>query len=549
MSKRVYGIDLGTTYSCIAYVDQNGQPTVIPNKEGDSTTPSVVYFETPNNIVVGKAAKDVASLYPDQVVSMVKRCMGKAGWTKAVGAENYSPQRISSYVLRKLVEDARDHVGGPIEDVVITCPAYFGINEREATREAGVIAGLNVRAIINEPTAAAIAYGMQQAGDQTVLVYDLGGGTFDVTIIAIKGGNITVVATDGDHELGGGDWDEYIVRHFASCFGLETGTPEDELLKDKETLNALRLAAERLKILLTTRASVEDRVVHQTGRAKVMLTREKFDELTRDKLERTVTLTNQALERAAEKGVRKGDIGKVLLVGGATYMPQVEARVRQEFTCPVERRDPNLIVAKGAALYGLREQLADELAPVTGADGAVTPQNEQAVKQKLRQLAGETGIPEAELTRLSRVQVTNVASKSFGLVAFADERRTTRKIFNLITANTELPRTTTSTDFYVAFDNQTDLEGEVRENTSTEETVALDDGRPIGKVQVQFASPLTRGTPIHVTFTLNREGRLLVHAKEPRSGREGQVEIQTESRTAPAELERQRQVDDKKTVS
>lgn len=547
MSKRVYGIDLGTTYSCISYVDSSGRPTVVANSEGDQTTPSVVYFETPQNIVVGKSAKDVASLFPDQVVSMVKRCMGQAGWKKEVGSEIYTPQRISSQVLRKIVKDAAEVVGEPIEEVVITCPAYFGINEREATREAGILAGLNVRAIINEPTAAAIAYGMQQAGDQTVMVYDLGGGTFDVTIITLKEGNITVIATDGNHQLGGGDWDECIVRHFASCFEQQTGTSMDDLLRDKETYNTLLLNAEKCKVLLTSRESVKEVVRHETSRADVVLERAKFNELTQALLEQTIALTNQSLEKAAEKGVRKSDIGRVLLVGGSTYMPQVEARVKQEFSCPVERKDPNLIVAKGAALYGLREQLADELAPVTGAGGAVTPRNEQAVQAKLRQLASETGISESELSRLSRVKVTNVASKSFGLVARSDNGD--MKIFNLIRSGEELPRSTTSTDFCTEKDKQTGVRGQVSENTSSAEEVPVEDGRVIGELGVTFGSPLPKGTPIHVTFTLNAEGRLLAQAREPQSGRAAQVEIQTESKTAPEELARQRRLDDKKTVS
>src|SRR5947209_11273624 len=214
MSKgRVYGIDLGTTYSCIAHLDEQGKAVVLPNTEGDLTTPSVVIFESPDNVVVGQAAKEVVAIYPDQCVSTVKRSMGDPHWKRTFFAQSYKPQDISSFILRKVVADAEDLLGESIEDVVITCPAYFGINGKEATRQAGMLAGLNVLYVIPEPTAAALAYGVEQDQNQVVLVFDLGGGTLDATVIAIEAGGINVICTGGDHQLGGKDWDDSIVSY------------------------------------------------------------------------------------------------------------------------------------------------------------------------------------------------------------------------------------------------------------------------------------------------------------------------------------------------
>jgi molecular chaperone DnaK len=211
-SKRVFGIDLGTTYSCIAYVDEHGRPVVAPNSENTLTTPSVVYFESDTSIVVGQAAKDTAKVFPDLVVQTVKRHMGDPNWLRSLHGREYRPQDVSALILRKVVGDADQILGQKCEDVVITCPAYFGNVEKEATRQAGIIAGLHVRFVVPEPMAAAFAYGMDAAEGQAIMVYDLGGGTFDGTLLRVPG---TIVATVGDHNLGGKDWDDDLVTFFA----------------------------------------------------------------------------------------------------------------------------------------------------------------------------------------------------------------------------------------------------------------------------------------------------------------------------------------------
>lgn len=546
MTNRVYGIDLGTTYSCIAYVDGTGRPTMVPNKEGDPTTPSVVWFESESNIVVGKTAKENADLYPDHVVSMVKRSMGAADWkSKPMFGKSYTPQEVSAFILRKVVEDARETVGEEIKDVVITCPAYFGENERQATRQAGMIAGLNVRAIINEPTAAALAYGMTGAGDQTVLVYDLGGGTFDVTVITIANGNITVIATDGDHHLGGCDWDERLVRFFASRFEAEHGVKSDQLFKDKETYNSLRKSAEKVKMMLSSAETVKERVTHEGDRTLVEATRSGFEELTRDLLERTISLTQKALSFAEqEKGVKKADIDRVLLVGGSTKMPQVERRVKELFpNIPVERRDPDQIVAKGAALYALREQIVDELGVLLSPSGSPAPKDKAAYDTKVKELAVATGVPAAEIGRLSRMKVTNITSHSFGMIALIDPTTGRTGLFNLIHKGRVLPFTKLdTTNFGTSEDGQREVGTEVRENSIIESDynpqtgINPELGTKVGELQVQFPAPLPKHSPLHVSFTMNEEGLLVVTATEPKSGAIGKVEIQTKSVMSEADL-------------
>src|SRR5258705_6479770 len=227
--KRVFGIDLGTTYSAIAYVDEHGKPVIIPNQESERITPSVVLFDG-DNIIVGNTAKEWAKVEPHRVVSRIKQHMGDPHFVFEHEGQAYSPEDISSFVLRKVVGDAEVALGGEkITDVVVTCPAYFGTDEREATSNAGRLAGLNVRAILNEPTAAAIAYGLEQGDDQTVLVYDLGGGTFDITMIEIKARLIRVICTGGDHRLGGISWDEAIVVYLADQFRAQTGVDSDPM--------------------------------------------------------------------------------------------------------------------------------------------------------------------------------------------------------------------------------------------------------------------------------------------------------------------------------
>ena len=287
---RVFGIDLGTTYSCIAYIDEYGKPVVLKNSDGDLTTPSVVMVETEGNVIVGSEAKRSLEIDPDRTVQFIKRKMGKEDDTFTLNGREYSAPELSAYILEKLVNDANEELrqqgvienGEEIKDVVITCPAYFGMQEREATKTAGEIAGLNVIDIINEPTAAAISYGaMGSEKNETVLVYDLGGGTFDITVMNINGNEISVVCTGGDDTLGGKNWDEALIDYLVERYQEEFGDDEDPTEQD-EALATLYGQVETWKKALTAREKVNVVVSGESGnRHKEVLTSGQYDEITK----------------------------------------------------------------------------------------------------------------------------------------------------------------------------------------------------------------------------------------------------------------------------
>ena len=318
MAKYVFGIDLGTTYSCISYVDESGRATVVNNSEGENTTPSVVNFASPNQVVVGQVAKENAVIDPQNTVSLVKTLMGKSDHAIDYNGESKSPEEVSAYILRKVTGDAAKQLDTEVKDVVITCPAYFGTPERIATKNAGRIAGLNVLEVISEPTAAALYYGCtKEQSEKTILVFDLGGGTFDVTIMNISSEKIEVVCSDGNHELGGKDWDEAIMRYLAEEFKSETGFDGDF---DEYALQDMRLKAERAKQQLSSREEVPVMLDAAGLRARISLSREKFDEITSALLGEAMEKTDAAIAVAKEKGFT---IDEILLVGGSTRMPQV----------------------------------------------------------------------------------------------------------------------------------------------------------------------------------------------------------------------------------
>jgi len=367
-SKKIIGIDLGTTYSCVAYIDEYGKPAVLQNSDGKFTTPSAVYFENEENIVVGEEAKNVSKIYPDRVVECVKRSMGDPAYSFTVDGKQYRPEEISAYILRKLCLDASRALGETITDVIITCPAYFGNNQREATKTAGELAGLNVRHILNEPTAAAIFFGLVKAEEnQVVLVYDLGGGTFDITVISMKDDAIDVVVTGGDFYLGGADWDKQLVEYLAAEFNKlypNVSSPLDSSHSAQELLKK----AEEAKISLTHKEKYRLSMSHEGERATIELTREKLEELTSDLLERTIDMTRGVLEEAKGKGCHGVD--RIILVGGSSKMPYVARRIQEEFGLEPQLLEPDLAVAKGAALGGVTtlagDLLAEELAKLKG---------------------------------------------------------------------------------------------------------------------------------------------------------------------------------------
>jgi molecular chaperone DnaK (HSP70) len=544
MSKRVYGIDLGTTYSCISYVDEHGKPVVVSNAENETTTPSVVWFESPDNIVVGSAAKEMTVIHKDRVVSTIKRHMGERDYTVLVDGKSYTPQEISSYILRKLVKDAATNTGDTIEDVVITCPAYFGPVQKNATREGGVLAGLNVLYVIPEPTAAALAYGFTPSDEQTILVYDLGGGTFDISLIAVSRAGQTVVTTGGNDQLGGKDWDAMIVEYLAGAFEAETGTRAQELLDDVETYQELLNDSERIKIRLSAAQSVTQRVRYQADSAKVELSREKFDEITLPLLERTVSFTEQMLERAKELRIEK--IDQLLLVGGSTYMPQVIERMKR-FPFGVKQFDPNQAVAKGAALFGYKAALEDAIKMVVAeqvgesADTIdMTTVSTEVKEAAQREVATAHGLALPGLKQIVERSITNVSSKSFGLVTVEDDVSRREYVTNIVVADDPVPRDV-SQPFHTLDEGQVDIELRVMENqirTAAGGRVELAECQPepLGTALLTFARPLPKNSPIEVTFRLAPDGCLTVHARDLTTGGEIEAAFETGSTMSKDQL-------------
>ena len=534
MANKVYGIDLGTTYSCIAHVDEHGKAIVIPNSDNELATPSVVYFENSENIVAGSSAKDVSEIYPDQVVSTVKREMGNPDWVFEYEDKEYKSQEISSFILEKVVKDTQENIGEEIKDVVITVPAYFGVNEKEATKQAGELAGLNVLSVIPEPTAAAISYGIDTNDDEVVMVYDLGGGTFDITVIEVKDKSIKVISTGGDHQLGGKNWDEKLANYFASIFEEETGIDSEEVLSNMETWQELLNKAEDAKKKLTSKEKTIIRVSHDGEKATVELTREKFDELTNDLLERTISLTNDVLENIKEKGYEK--IDKILLVGGSTYMPQVREELEQLYHYDIEVHDPNQSVAKGAALYGwklsLENEIKIEIAEETGEKveniklGSV---NKEVLEEVTEKIVQKTGYALGGIQKLVETVIINVTSKSFGVVVLDENEE--QKILNLIKVDDEVPTSTLQT-LPLAYDSDNvDLScyENIERKGPDDELLELDTSKLIGEVVLELGTILSAGSPIEVMFKLSEDGLLEVYGKDLTTLKEINASFKTES--------------------
>jgi len=562
MSNPVFGIDLGTTYSCIAYVDEYNRPTVVPNLAGDLTTPSVVRFDEGER-VVGEEAKQASLIYPDETVSMVKRHIGKQSFFFFYDDKQISAEEVSSYIVKKAVNDASSYTGYDIKDVVITCPAYFGIPEREATKLAGELAGLNVLEIINEPTAAAICYGLLEKANQTVLVYDLGGGTFDVSIVQIVDGGSRILATGGDDELGGKDWDAAIVEFFVSEWKEQTGSnsdPNDSL----ETIQDFYIKAENAKQRLTNLAKTDVMIVHDAQRAKVTLTREKFDELTEGLLRRTIELTNLVIEEAidGERISSADDIQQILLVGGSTKMPQVMSMLDENFP-NMEKQlfKPDEAVALGAAVYGQKLQIGqaildeipeDEIKRVAEASGKdvedITADDipEETREKAQETVANEMGLELGYVGEVSKTTIENVTSRSFGIIAYSPQLGK-NVVSNLIRKNDTLPATNTQS-FGTQENNQPQADLRIVENLDV--SALLEDFyvegeaetggvsvRELGLAVMHLPPNTPKQTEITVKFTLNAQGLLRMKAINKASEEEIETEIQTEGSISEAEIE------------
>lgn len=340
------GIDIGTTYSKIAFVDNDGRPTVISNFEGEYATPSAVLFNSPNDVVIGLVAKENAVLAPERTISDIKSLIGAVDFSVNFDNHNWTFEEVMSLLIKKLVNDAEIVMGTYIDGAVITVPAYFGIAECTAMKNAGEIAGLNVIGIISEPTAAALYYGCaKEQGEKTILVYDLGGGTFDVTVMRISAGKIEAICSDGNHELGGKNWDDAVIQYLTGEFCSETGFDGDF---DEYAQQDFRLKAERAKKQLSSREEVPVLLDAAGLRARISISRTTFDEITQTLLNESIEKTDAAIAVAESKGYK---IDEILLVGGSTRMPQVTKALVEKYGIEPRILEPDEAVAKGAAIY------------------------------------------------------------------------------------------------------------------------------------------------------------------------------------------------------
>ncbi len=485
---KIIGIDLGTTNSCVAVIE-GGKPVVINNGEGQRTTPSVVAFSKTGERLVGDMAKRQAVTNGDRTIASIKRQMG-TDYKVNIDGKKYTPQEISAMILGKLKKDAESYLGEPVTEAVITVPAYFNDAQRQATKDAGRIAGLNVLRIINEPTAAALAYGLDNEGAQKIMVYDLGGGTFDVSVIEIGGGVIEVLSTSGDNRLGGDDFDErvtdYLVQEFKKAEKLD-------LSKDKVALGRLREAAEKAKKELSAATSTNINLPFITTdksgpkHMDINLTRAKFDELTHDLVERTAVPVQNALNDA---GLKPADLHKVLLVGGSTRIPAVQNKVRQLTGMESSKNlNPDECVALGASIQGGK-------------------------------LAGEAGLSEILLLDVTPL---SLSIETMGGVA-------TR----LIERNSTIP-TKYSQVFTTAGNFQTSVDIKVLQG----ERQFAKDNKLIGNFKLNGIKRAMRGVPqIEVTFDIDANGILKVSARDMDTGKEQHIVITASTNLSEDEIER-----------
>ena len=485
MSK-IIGIDLGTTNSCVA-VMEGGKPTVIANAEGARTTPSVVAFTKTGERLVGEPAKRQAVTNAERTVSSIKRHMG-SDYKVDIDGKKYSPQEISAMILQKLKADAENYIGEKVSEAVITVPAYFNDAQRQATKDAGKIAGLDVKRIINEPTAAALAYGLDNEKEQKIMVYDLGGGTFDVSIIEIGDGVIEVLATNGDTHLGGDDFDNKVIDWMVSEFKKQEGI---DLSGDKMAMQRLKEAAEKAKKELSSATTTNINLPFITATAEgpkhfdMDLTRAKFDELTHDLVERTAIPVQNALRDA---GITASELGKVLLVGGSTRIPAVQDKVKMLTGHePSKTLNPDECVAIGASIQGGK-------------------------------LAGDAGAGDILLLDVTPL---SLSIETMGGIA-------TR----LIERNTTIP-TKKSQIFSTAADNQTAVDINVLQG----ERQFAKDNKSLGQFRLDGIPPARRGVPqIEVTFDIDANGIVNVSAKDLGTGKEQHITITAGSNMSEDEI-------------
>jgi len=527
MAKFVFGIDLGTTYSCIAYVDETGRPTVINNSEGANTTPSVVNFPSPTQVVVGQVAKENAVIDPQNTIGLVKTIIGKSDFAISYNGEDKSPEEVSAYILRKITEDAAKMIDTEVKDVVITCPAYFGTAERTATMNAGIIAGLNVLEIISEPTAAALYYGCtKEQDDKTILVYDLGGGTFDVTIMNISESKIEVICSDGNHELGGKDWDEAIMRYLAGEFVSATGF-EGEF--DEYAQQDLRLKAEKAKQQLSSREEVPVMLDAAGLRARISFSRATFNDITSTLLNETIEKTDAAIAVAKDKGY---NVGEILLVGGSTRMPQVIEALKAKYGMEPKILEPDEAVAKGAAIHAVnvyinhQQSISSWEQKVLTGKATDNEKPEQPLLDNKDEYKEKLEVDPAVIGIGGRVkEIIFATNKSYALKVLVDKET---KCYNMIVKNEAMPNGVVSVTrkFGTAEANQETADIVVFENDSMYEYLAVDEKDILGTASLPLSGSLPEDAPIEVTFSLNTQGILDIYGRDLTDSKEVRATMQ-----------------------
>lgn len=503
MSNTVYGIDLGTTYSAIARINEQQISEIINNFEGDPTTPSAIFFETSDNVIVGAEAKRGALADPDNSCMLIKREMGTDYKVEYQGS-TFGPEALSALILRAMVDAANDETGQDVSQVVITVPAYFGTQEREATRQAGKIAKLDVVGIVTEPVAAALSIGIRNEGAQTIMVYDLGGGTFDTTVMKVDSGKVEVVGIDGSRTLGGADWDEAMVQLLLERFKAEVGAEAEGCEYDEEFMLDLRLKAEDLKKSLTRRESMQERLSWETTKATVTITREDFESATAHLVDQTVEIAERTVKDAQKKEPGLS-IDRVLLVGGSSRMPMVAEALKAKLGWEPENTDFDLAVAKGAAIYGqaqIEEILSDNGEEIPGASEG----------EKKFFLGGAQSL-----------SVKNVLARGLG-VKFVEGDTQKPYIHFFSHANDTIPCEPGPINAQTVADHQTQVELALYEQAGEQESESVEDNRELKSVELPFAKPMPKDSPIRILITITTEGLVRLKAEDPESGNSVELE-------------------------
>ena len=552
MNELIIGIDLGTTYSCVACINEYGEPVVVKNQDNDSTTPSVIAFvPDENQVLVGQIAKDQKEFVPkDYIVDFIKRQMGDPNWRKEINGKTYTPQEISSIILRKLVADASASLGKEISKVVVTHPAYYEIPQKSAVMEAGKIAGLSGYFaevvdgtgytpinLIPEPTAAAYYYGIKnQEKDETVLVYDLGGGTFDVTMLKVSKAGIEALCIGGDHHLGGKDWDDAIIDFFLESSGID----KTAFRQDPTAYGTLQLRAEKAKKFLSVKQSAPINFTFLGQPHRIDLTLDDFNSLTNHKLEESINLCQDTLKRAAELGHPSFD--RILLVGGSTRMKQVQDRLKEVYpNIPIEFHEPDEAVAKGAAVYAnllmLDEALREAFFNTTGkkfdknsAEDVEAAKLNPKLNEEIIKL---TGKPVEAVIEATKTKLINITSKAFGIKCLTKDGD---RFKSIIPGQTRLPAENTET-FGTVVANQSDALILVMETDQTTEFVELDFCNKVAEESLSLPSGLPANAEIKVTFMIGEQGLLSYRALHEASGNKVEESVSVVGSMSQQEIE------------